>query len=233
MNAHARTTLALLAVACIAGTTPAYARMLPPAELASLLEKLEGTLGDIRSLRAPFVQEKHLSIFEDVVSTTGTLYFVPPQNVRIQMDEPFESALITNGHAVAQFERIDGEWKRIRSGGEPVILEVTGQIAAWLRGSFGTQTDIYALSAEVDESTRLVLIPTDPDFAERIARIEITVAPDFASVARIEIREPGGDFTALIFENSERDIELPADLFRTDDLQPVPSSRSATEHSGN
>lgn len=225
----------ILAVCCLSASavvaeTP---RTLPQSERDDLMRRLEASLGDIQSLRATFVQAKHLSIFQDVVRTTGTLYFAAPNRVRIQMNEPFESVLIADGRAVAQFERIDGTWQRIRSGGQQVILAVTGQIASWMQGDFEAQSDMYTITAETDGDTVLILTPTDPDFAERIARIEITVAADLKTVTRIEIREPGGDYTALIFDRQERDLDLPTDLFRTDAPQPAPVDRIDTRRTPN
>lgn len=219
--------LLLCVVAPIAASS--NAPTMTQTELDALLKRVESNLGDLRSLRAPFEQEKHLSIFKDVVRSTGTLFFALPDRVRIQMDGPFESVLVTDGRSVAQFERVDGSWERIRSGGQPVILAVTSQIASWLKGNFSTQTEIYTITGEPGESPRLVLTPTDAEFAKRIARIEITLAPDLASVTRIEIREPGGDFTALIFTGQERDVDLPDDLFSTNASQPAPTGRVRTE----
>jgi len=212
------------------GASPQSSEAMPPPELDALLARLQVTLGDLKSLHANFEQEKHLSIFQDVVRSSGELFFAPPGRIRIQMLAPFQSALIADGKSVAQYEYMDGRWQRIRSGGEELILAVTGQIAAWLQGDFRNQTDLYSLSGLRDENPRIVLTPIDPEFAKRIARIEITIAQSLTTVSRIEIHEPGGDCTALSFSGHRRNEEVSLSIFATNgpapiELPPAPSAK--------
>lgn len=195
--------------------------LLNESELAALLDELDETFGALTSVRTEFVQEKHLAIFQDVVKCQGILYFEKPGRVRFEIVKPFRSVLIANGKSVAQYEFIGGAWEKLRSGGREGILTITGQIASWLQGQFRQNDDVYAISARRGARTSIVLTPKDQGLAEYIRRIDIALDKSHSRIERLEIHEPSGDYTVIVFTENNHNVELPPGLFRTSGQVPA------------
>ena len=191
--------------------------------LTTLLDELEQSLGAITSLRTQFRQEKHLSIFLQPVEAKGILFFAQPQSVRFEIVEPYRSVLITNAKSVAQFEHVDGQWKKLRTGGAQAIRMVTGQIALWLQGDLRGSDDAYTITAEHGDTTVLHLVPSDEDFATYVSRIDIILNDDHSDIVQLEIHEPNEDFTRIVFESSEKNVALDDAVFRTSGRSPSPT----------
>ncbi len=189
--------------------------LLTETELDELLVTLEKELGSIQTLRTDYVQEKHLSIFMNPIMVRGRLFFLRPDNVRLEITEPFHSVLIAQHKSVAKYEFLDDEWKKLSIGIPDAVLMVTGQIATWLQGRFRDKSDIYKISATSDEPTIIILTPRHEKFKEFITAIELELTEEKDRISSVTIRESGDDFTRMTFSNQERDVALPALLFDT------------------
>lgn len=214
-------------------------RPLTETELAKLLDKLEKELGTLRTLSTDFRQEKHLSMFSDIVKAEGICLFRRPDTVRFELTKPFHSVMIAKGKAVAKFERIDGRWRKLKLGNPDVIRMVTGQIASWLQGRFRAKSDIYKISAVVGRRTTLILTPRKKGLREYITAIELGLTDDRKRIASVTIREAEGDFTVMRFTAERRDVVLPDRVFDATGEAPtplparkeLPTSRPAAGHS--
>jgi outer membrane lipoprotein-sorting protein len=188
---------------------------LPPAELSALLDRLEKNLGSMKTLATTFLQEKHLSLFNDVIPSDGIVLFRRPDNVRLEFVQPFQSVLIARRDAVARYENVNGNWTQIKLGSSNVIQLVAGQIATWLQGRFRDESALYEISALGGAETIVVLTPKSQEFLKHIVTIELAVSSDEKRVTRVVIREPEGNFTSMAFKRELRDAALPDELFNT------------------
>lgn len=195
-------------------------------ELTALLDGLEKSLGGIKSLKTAFTQEKHVSIFSDVVTSHGLVFFQRPDKVRFEITEPFQSVTITDGKAVARYELVDGKWRRLDAGDAGVVLQVTSQIGAWLNGHLREKSDVYDISATGPNPATVILTPRDARFRKYISAIKLRLDARQERFESVTIAEPGGDFTTMTFTAEERDIDLPAGVFDISAQSPL-MTRSA------
>ncbi|TET35841.1 MAG: outer membrane lipoprotein carrier protein LolA [Planctomycetota bacterium] len=198
------------------------ARSMGGKELGALLDRLEKNLGNLSSLKVSFEQEKHLSIFTDVVKSKGVCVFKKPDKLRFEITEPFQSVVITSGKSVAKYEKMEDEWKKIKSAGAELILKVTGQIASWLQGRFRGKSTLYAISAVQGKTATIVLTPKSKKFRKRISKIELGISADETRITFVTIRESGGDYSTMVFSDEERDAGIEDSLFNTDGDAPAP-----------
>jgi len=197
------------------------ARKLSDEELDVLLANMEKELGTIKSLKTAFIQEKHLSIFSDVIKAKGLCLFKAPDLVRFEINEPFHSVFIAQHKKVAKYELLRDKWQKLDIPGRDRILMVTKQIAAWLQGKFRDQNGIYNISATVGQDTIVILTPKDKRFRENISAIELTLAENKKHISSVNLLEPGGDFTIMKFFDQQRDIELSDEIFDTSGSTPT------------
>jgi outer membrane lipoprotein-sorting protein len=196
-------------------------RKLSADELDKLLTVIEKELGTIKSLKTEFIQEKHLSIFSDIIKAKGICLFKAPDLVRFEISEPFQSSLVARQKKVAKFEMIKGKWQKLKLPSRDIILMVTKQIATWLRGRFRDKNGIYDISATVGKDTTIVLIPKDKNFRKNMSAIELVLAKNKKHIAAVRLLEAGGDFTIMKFIKQQRDIELPDEIFSTSGSAPT------------
>lgn len=200
---------------------PVKTRRLSDEELDSLLTGIEKELGTLKSLRTEFVQEKHLSIFSDVIKAKGLCLFRAPDMVRFEISEPFQSVLVARHKKVAKFEFIKGKWQKLKLPSRDIVLMVTRQIATWLRGRFRDKNGIYNVSATVGQDTTVILTPRDKNFRKNISAVELRLAKNKKHISSVRLLEPGGDFTVMKFMNQQRDIKLPNEIFDTSGTAPT------------
>jgi len=208
-------------------SSSAQPRQLSYEELQALLNRLEKNLGGLQTLQVDFVQEKHLSIFTDVVRSEGRILFERPDKVRFEITKPFRSVLITNGKGVARYECGPDGWKKLDAGDAPVVLIVTGQIGAWLEGRFRDESGIYNISVEDDGSPIVVLTPREEGLRRYISAIRLRLENSLTRVTSVKICEPGGDYTLMTFANEKRNEALAAKAFDTSAATPVESGGAA------
>ncbi|HAH31199.1 MAG TPA: hypothetical protein DCL44_02675 [Elusimicrobia bacterium] len=210
---------ALAFLPLFAGLIPAYAsqslseKKLVPAQREDFLRRLEVNLKASRTLQAEFVQEKHLSIFQDVLVSSGSFAFAAPSRLRWEITEPFHSLLVMNGRELAKYDFFKGKPRRLKLPAADILYEVLNQIAGLHQGKFGEQAENYELEIYVGEAARLVLTPKSKKLRQFIPGIEMKFSDALNSVKSVMIREGDSDFTVIVFENVRLNPELPDSLF--------------------
>jgi outer membrane lipoprotein-sorting protein len=191
------------------------------AALKKLLLQLEKEFGGIRSLQAEFVQEKHLSVFEDVALTRGVCLFLHPKSIRFEIQEPFRSIVVADGKHAAKYEHIEGKWQRLNMPESEALLVVMNQIAAWLQGDFSQQTGIYDIRGRQAECASVILIPRHKALLKIISSIELRLDKDNRKFTSVTMREPGGDHSVMRFVSEQRNADLAVGLFDVSAKVPV------------
>ena len=185
------------------------------ARLEALLNEVQHNLADVETLRADFVQERHLSIMRDVLKSEGTLLFARPGRVRLEIRRPFRSVLVTSGESIARYELADGAWQKLNSGDAGAAVVVMEQIANWILGRFRETGGAFVISADFNGPTRIILTPADERLAKRIEAISLVLNDARDAIKSIKVAEPGGDYALMTFHNEMRNEELADALFDT------------------
>lgn len=181
-------------------------------EMEVLLPLLQKEFGKIKSLKSGFVQEKHLSLFSEVVRSKGLFYFQNPDMLRLEFTEPFKSSLVVNGGTVTKFEFLDGKWTKLNSGNKEAILMIIKNITSWLQGQFNNN-NLYTVSAREDQVLRLYLTPNDQGFRDYVTGFELGINKKRNGLSYIIIREPGEDYTKISFHDEIINSAIPGNMF--------------------
>lgn len=193
---------------------------LSPEELAQLLERTEKEFGKIQSLFTDFIQEKHLEIFIRPAVAKGRCIFQNPGKMRFEIIEPFQSVLIVNDKAVAKYELVEGKWQKLQSSQQQLVLLIIDHISLWLQGRLRGKEDIYAISAEKGETTKVILTPRNEGFRKHLTAIELVMNWDESGIRQLILREPGQDYTVVTFINDRRNLAIPPEVFNTNSPEP-------------
>jgi len=170
------------------------------ASVLATLRELGRESATVHTLRARFVQEKHVSIVRDVLRSSGT--FVLDKRGRIAWD-------VAEPDAVRIVIRKDGVFaggKRVAGGADDTakfsplpMLEGLNEIFAGVSEQTAKSFDVTLLDRD-----RLRLKPRSQRLADWVASIEITLGPAPRVPVHVKLDEPSGDRTEITF----RDVEV-------------------------
>lgn len=177
------------------------------------IKEITASLQSVKTLKAEFIQERHLAIFMDVLSSRGVFYFEMPGKLRWEVTEPFSSILIFNGGYVAKFNRENGAYSRMKLGMEDVLQEVLNQILAIMHGDFEKIHKVYGISVIPGNDRRLILKPLSAGLAKVIKDMELSIDHNTNHVTKIVIHEPHDDYIEIRFLAEEQNGNLDRGLF--------------------
>lgn len=164
----------------------------------------------LQSVRADFVQLKHLKILARPIVSRGTFAYQQPQSLRWEYVEPVRSILLLHHGSVRKFVERDGQMQEDRGMQVGSLHVVLAEISNWLGGRF-IDNPMFEVSVVDDETIRFS--PRDQNLAALISFIEIKVADDQGLLDSVLISEGPDSSTKMTFDNRILNRELPLSLF--------------------
>jgi outer membrane lipoprotein-sorting protein len=134
-----RWALAVLALTTLTGNT-AETSLHPVANPAPVLEDLHRKMSALNTVYFEFTQERHLKLFAEPLKSEGVLLIGRPDKIRWETTSPFQSILMGNHETVAQFEKEDGQWKKLKLGFPQMMRRVMEQMSMMHQGKMDALT---------------------------------------------------------------------------------------------
>jgi len=177
---------------------------------ADTWEGIRGATGTIQTIRADFVQEKHLSILSKPFISKGVFYYQAPDSLRWEYTSPVRSILLMHKGKTRRYTDTGKgliESSRMDSQGMQMVLQ---EIALWLGGHF---SDDPAFDAALKEGRRIVLTPKEKGFSKMIQHIDLMLSDTPGIIKSVEIYEDESSVTRLLFKNAEINEEIKEAVF--------------------
>jgi outer membrane lipoprotein-sorting protein len=172
------------ALALVAATDP---------KTEKLLAELGRASAEVRTLRAQFVQEKHVTIVRDVLRSSGTFLLDKSGRIAWSVTEPDPVRVVIRKDGVfAGGKPVAGDGAAVSVSALPMVEGMSG-IFAGLSPKTAEAFDVKPLG-----ENRLRLEPRARELARWIAAIEITLDAKTKTPARVKLEEPGGDVTDIV-----------------------------------
>lgn len=177
-----------------------------------------------------FVQERHLSLFQEPLRSEGFLCFEKPGRIRWETTSPYKSILVSDGSNVAQFEWTDQEWRRLDLGLGNALQNVVRQIADVMGGKFAGGKRGYDVEVtDTADGWIATLVPQNASMRRMMAAIDVHLSPDLKGIRRVVLRETGGDFTDIRFGEQVANLVLPPGTFDRRDPADIDIIRQAAK----
>jgi len=177
---------------------------------ADTWEGIRGAAGTIQTIRADFVQEKHLSILSKPLISKGVFYYQAPDSLRWEYASPIKSILLMHKGKTRRYTDTGKgliEGSRMDMQGMQIVLQ---EIALWLGGHF---SDDPAFDATLKEDRTIVLTPKDKGFSKMIQHIDLRLSDRPGIIKSVEIYEDESSVTRLLFKNAEINEEIKEAVF--------------------
>jgi outer membrane lipoprotein-sorting protein len=198
-------------IALPAADTPT---LLPVADPQPLLAELQREMRSVKSVYFEFTQERELQLFAEPLKSEGVMLIDQPDQIRWETTAPYQSILLGNHKSVAQFERTDGQWKKLKLGFPQMLRRVMDQMTLMHQGNLDTLTNDFTVSVSTNSVAVVVtMIPKDKEVRSMLASLEIQMPSDFSATREVVMHEPGGDLTRIIFNRETRNVKFPPGTF--------------------
>ena len=178
---------------------------------ADTWEGIQSAASTITSVRADFVQEKHMEILARPVVSKGVFYFQAPDSLRWEYRSPVQSILLMHAGRTKRYLKKNGaitEDTGVHLQSMQVVLQ---DIAQWLNGRFEENP---AFSASLEPDRKIVLRPKEKSLAAIIQRIELILSDRPGIIAAVMIYEGEKSYTRFEFQNTILNQPLQDSIFR-------------------
>lgn len=181
------------------------------AELEPILARLEKVAAGVNTLSSDFVQEKHLAMFEEVLTSKGRFVFAKPDRLRWELLEPVSSGFVLVGNQGRRWSDRSGRSEPFDLAREPVMKLVAEQLLSWARADFARLRKEYRLSLVSEKPVVLRLDPLAKGGV--LSHLLIGFAAAETHVEKVEIHDRDGDFTRIRFLAATVNAPVAKELF--------------------
>ncbi len=174
-------------------------------------EGIKKAASTITSVRAEFVQEKHMDILARPLVSKGIFYFQAPNSLRWEYRSPVQSILLMHDGRTKRYIRRNGAIIEDAGAQLQAMQFVLQDIAQWLNGRFEENP---AFSASLEPDRKIVLRPKEKSLAAMIQRIELILSDRPGIIAAVMIYEGENSYTRFEFKNTVLNQPLQDSIFR-------------------
>ncbi len=164
-----------------------------------------------KSIQCDFVQEKHLSMLSDKITSTGKFWFKRENMVRMEYEKPSYYLLIING---SNIKTKDGQKEnKVSAKSNKVFEQVNKMMIDCVQG---TVLDNKSFGTKVFEGAGTYLVeltPTAKNLQQIFKTITLTVDKKDHSVTKMDMLEQSGDNTAIAFLHKQMNVNISDAVF--------------------
>ncbi|MGE7776917.1 LolA family protein [Chitinophaga sp. NPDC101104] len=201
----------MLAATFIALQVAAQSGFRPVSDLDRFKQEFARTAQQTQSIKSDFVQEKHLSLLADKITSKGKFWFKKENRVRMEYASPTYYLMIINGKNVRiKDSRTD---RSISTGGNKLFEQISRITADCVQGNVLNNKDFTAKVQENDKQYLLQLTPVAKGMKDFFSSIELLVDKKDLGVAKIVMHEASGDRTEMNFTKKELNAAIPDEMF--------------------
>ncbi len=186
--------------------------------LPEVFSLLQNAAAETRSLSSDFVQEKHLSIFSEILLSQGHFSYQQPDSLRWELLTPVHSGFVLRGQQGERWNGLSKDVSVFRTDRDPIMGVIAEQLLAWAKVDIDWLKGRYRIELLSDQPVRLQLFPLDQGEAGFIEELQILFAVDNSHVELVEMHETGGDKTLLRFQNTTMNQVLSSETFQAPEL---------------
>ena len=185
----------------------------PVADPQPILQDLQRKMSSVRSVYLEFTQERHLKLFIEPLKSEGVMLIERPDKIRWETTAPYQSILLANRQSVAQFEREDGVWKKLKLGFPQMLKRVMDQMVLMHQGKLDALTSDFKIAVATGAVAVVTMVPRDTNVLSMLSSLEIHLAPDLSATREVVMNEPSGDLTRILFLREKREVTFPSGTF--------------------
>lgn len=176
-----------------------YSGYKPVADIPSFQKEFTVESKKVQSITSDFSQEKVLTALTEKITSYGKFWFKRSNKVRIDYTKPFVYRMIMNGDKM--MVKDDQKENHINVKSNKLFQQINRIMIDCVQGTILESKDFNTRVFESDKNYLLEMTPASKSLKEFFQTIVLVVEKKNYSVTSIEMNEPGGDKTLLLFSN--------------------------------
>jgi outer membrane lipoprotein-sorting protein len=173
----------------------------PISDLPAFKKQFTAQSITVSTITSSFTQEKILSALTEKIISRGRFWFKRSDKVRIEYTEPFFFLMILNGDKMLM--RDDQKENKINVNSNKLFQQINRIVIDCVQGTILDSNDFSVKVFEDDKTFLMEMTPSSKRLREFFETIVLTVEKKDYSAKKIEMNEPLGDVTTLIFTNKK------------------------------
>jgi outer membrane lipoprotein-sorting protein len=213
-----RKTRRWLAVACLwiaaypfhaSAQYPGYSSI---SNITAFKETFATRSSEINSIVCDFDQEKTLAALSEKIRSSGNFKFRRADKIRIEYQTPYYYLLIMNGDKI--FVKEDGRENQVNVRSNRVFRQIQQIILECVQGTILTSDDFEPNVFENSGYYLLEMTPVSKNLSKFYSSLVLIVDKKDYTLRSLEMNEPSGDKTLMIFKNKLVNTPVGDDAFR-------------------
>ncbi len=181
------------------------------ADVIIVKEGVRKASAEMNSLSSKFIQEKHLTMMDEVLISKGRFLFKKENNIRWEYTTPIRYAIIIRGDRFVINN--DGKISEFDTGSNRLFKEINNMILMAISGNFVDNPDFKASFFENDTFYLVSLKPQNERLGDILQSIDIYFDKKDFGVRKVKFVEPGDDFTLIVFTDQRVNVDIPDGQF--------------------
>lgn len=165
----------------------------------------------VLSIQSNFSQEKILTALTEKITSTGKFWFKRSNKVKIEYLKPFTYLMVMNDDKM--LIRDDQKENRINVKSNKLFQQVNRIMIDCVQGSILDSKDFSTRVFENDKTFLLEMTPISKSLREFFQTIVLKVDKKDYSVNVIEMNEPSGDKTSILFTDKKLNTQISDAVF--------------------
>lgn len=200
----------LLLFALVAYTTGAQT-FTPVKDVPAVVQKITEASKKINTIQCDIEQQKQVSMLADKAVSKGKFYFKRTNMVRIDNTKPTKNLVVMNaGKMLVQDDKKTSKMDMHRS---KMFQQLSNIIIGSIDGSLFTGKDFKVSYAESKTQVQVTLKPVSKTLANYLSTIELVLDKKDYTAVSLQMNEPSGDNTLLLFTNKQLNVAVADELF--------------------
>lgn len=166
----------------------------------------------IQTITADFKQEKILTALTEKITSTGKFWFKRANKVRIDYEHPFVYRLVLNGDKI--LIKDDQKESTVNVKSNKLFQQVNRIMIDCVQGTILESKDFTSRVFENEKTYLLEMTPASKTLKEFFSTITLVVEKKDYTVSTLEMNEPAGDKTIMVFQHKKLNAALSDEVFK-------------------
>jgi outer membrane lipoprotein-sorting protein len=176
-----------------------------------IIDRLQKKMSEVFSIKACFIEEKELSVFNQKIILQGKLYLKKPGLFAWHVLKPVRYSMVIDKDTVRQWDEETGLVQQMSIAKNPAFEIAIAKMQDWFAGNYARLRKEYEIALVKDNPLTLSFVPLKDSIASNmIKRVIVTFQNDQRYIEQIRIEEKSQDITLLKFFNTGFNVQIDA-----------------------
>lgn len=177
----------------------------------AIQKKVAAKASDITSIQSDFIQEKHLSVLSQPITSKGNFTYKKENKLRWEYTTPFTYLVILNNGKILMKD--ENKESKFDMGSSKMFQEINNLIVNSVQGKISESKDFNVTYFQDPDYYLVVMEPLSGEVKEFFSAIYIYFEKKSLSVGKIDMKEASGDNTLIKFLNHRYNAAIPDEKF--------------------